>query len=306
MSKRKILFLTKADEKLDLKVLKYNFNEDNITFKTIPYTYTPFDRDKLAIEINEKYDEVLFYDFYDQFYLLLPLIKKKIVKKWIVKYGIAMLSEQYVFQNLLQLFEYKERHLIDFIATTRYDLYISLKSKLSYIQFDYKNNKTSKKEKCIGILNQDYEEKANFFNQISGVALSEINTVKVLNTMNATKNFERDFNVKLIEERDFEKIVYGNIVNLNCAFSEVSIIGFIMSMDAEIPCILGNTNILNNSPELRRLLVLDSDDDVNEIKQKIESSIKEKDIIMKLYKEWRKEFTKNSKISISEFLKLGG
>ena len=79
-----------------------------------------------------------------------------------------------------------------------------------------------------------------------------------------------------------------------------------MSMDAEIPCILGNTNILNNSPELRRLLVLDSDDDVNEIKQKIESSIKEKDKIMKLYKEWRKEFTKNSKISISEFLKLGG
>lgn len=306
MSKKKTLVLVAEADKLIYKVLKYSFNKDNIDFKTIPESYTPFDRDNLAIEINSNYDEVIFYDYYDQFYLLLPLIKKRIVKKWIIKEGIAMLCYQYIFQNLLQLFEYKERGLIDYIYTTSYDLYKTMEDKMSYLILDYKDDKKVKQEECIGILNIDYDEKANFYNEISGAAISSINTVKVLNAINATKNFERDFGVKIIEEKDFEKIIYGNTVNLDCAFSEVSIYGFLLSMDAEIPCILGNTNLLNNNPKLRKMLVVDSDDDVNEIKEKIESSIANKSEIMKLYADWRKDYTNRSKKSVEDFLKMGG
>lgn len=306
MSNKKILVLIDESDKLIYKVLKYSFNKDNIDLKTIPKTYTPFDRDNLAIEINSDYDEVIFYDYYDQFYLLLPLIKKKIVKKWIIKEGIAMLCCQHIFQNLLQLFEYKERGLIDYIFTTSYGLYKTMEDKMSYLVLDYKNEQKIKQEKCIGIINIDYDENSNFYNEISGAALSSINTVKVLNAINATKNFERDFGVNIIEERDFEKIIYGNMVNLDCAFSEVSIYGFLLSMDAGIPCILGNTSILNNNPKLKKLLVLNSDDDVNEIKEKIESSIENKSEIMKLYADWRKDYTNYSKKSVEELLKIGG
>ena len=77
-----------------------------------------------------------------------------------------------------------------------------------------------------------------------------------------------------------------------------------MSMDAEIPCILGNTNLLDNDLELKKYLVLDSDDDVNEIKIKIEQSIKDKSKIIKLYNTWRKKYTTNSEKSIDSFIKL--
>ena len=56
--------------------------------------------------------------------------------------------------------------------------------------------------------------------------------------------------------------------------------------------------------QLKKHLVLDSDDDINEIKLKIEQSIKNKSTIMKLYSSWRKKYTTNSEKSIESFIKL--
>ena len=242
--------------------------------------FTPFDREELATKINNNYQQVIFYDYYNQFYLLLPLISKKVIKKYIISEGIGVLYKPYALTNFQQIFEYKERNLIDYIATTRYDVHVSFKNKISYIELDYKtNNKKEDSSKSIGILNEYYLEESNFFNQLSAVAITDI-------------------------EKDIEKLIYKNIVNLNCRFCDISSVYFIMSMDAEIPCILGNTNLLDNDLELKKYLVLDSDDDVNEIKLKIGQSIKDKSKIMKLYNTWRKKYTTNSEKSIDSFIKL--
>ncbi len=306
MTNKKTIILLDDEDKLMHKVFTYSFKHADV--RTVPSSYSPFDRDELAKEINNNYQQVLFFGYFNQLYLILPLISKTIIKKWIIDHGIAKLSEDNELSNLLQIFEYKERGLIDYIGTTKYDLYITFSDKMNFLQLDYKREKIEEKNtnKSIGILNQYYEFSSNFYNQISGVALSDIKNVKVLNYNNITKQFAIDFNIELFREQNIEKLIEGNMVNLNCKFCDISPIPFLISMDLEIPCILGNTNILDDSQELRNYLVLESDDDVNEIKEKIERAITSKKEIMNLYLKWRKDYSKKSKQTIESFMKLGG
>lgn len=59
-------------------------------------------------------------------------------------------------------------------------------------------------------------------------------------------------------------------------------------MDVGTPCIIGNTNLLDNDEKSKKLLVLDSDDDVNEICEKIDNVLENKKETEKLYSIWRK------------------
>lgn len=296
----KTLLLVREQDTLMKKVMEYNFKDADV--RVIPESYTPFDREDLATEINEKYDNLILYSYYDQFNELLPLIKKTVKRKWIVDFSVSALSITYIFQNLTQLLEYQDRGLIDTIASMQYSLYTTFKDRMSYIVLDYENKSKESKEDRIGILNKDYEDIANFYNQISGVAISKIKKARVINAINQTHAFARDFNVELEIEKDLEKLIYGNKVNLDVEFSDISPITFIMSMDAGIPCILGNTPLLENS-ELEKMLVVDSDDDVEEIKNKINYALDNTDKIMKTYEKWRADYRKLSSKTIEEFMK---
>lgn len=77
-------------------------------------------------------------------------------------------------------------------------------------------------------------------------------------------------------------------------------------MDAGTPSIIGNTNLLDNDEKSKKLLVLDSDDDVNEICEKIDNVLENKKETEKLYSIWRKKYSDNLKKLIEEFVKLGG
>lgn len=303
MNKKTIVFIQEGQSLLS-KVLKASFDKTEI--RILPSNYTPFDREKLAKEINNNYQQVIFYGYEYQFYVLLPLISKKVVKKFIIDKSLPLLVKPYFLSSLSQIFEYKERGLIDYIATTQYDLYITFKEKMKFIQFDYKGQNMAKKSNSIGILNYYYLEESDFYNELSGIALSKIPSARVLDQNIITKKFGEDFNVEIIEEKDIEKLIYENTANLNCMFCDINNILFLMSMDAGIPCILGNTNLLDDNKKLKEYLVLKSDDDVNEISEKINHSIDKKEEILKLYKEWRLEYSKKAKKSIDDFLKLGG
>lgn len=303
-SSNKILILLKDSEKFMKKVFEFNFNNADIIL--IPENYTPFDREKLAEKINKKYEQVIFFDYYDQFYLLLPLISKKIIKKYIINNGISLLYNECILNNMMQLYEYKERKMIDYIATTKYDTYISMKEKIDYIELDYRTKIHPKNNNSIGLLGLYYVEYSNFFVQLSAVAISKIKKATVLDQNTVVKKFEEDFNVVIEEEKDVIKLIEQNKVNLDVAFSEVSPINFLISMDAGIPCIIGNTNLLDNEEKLKKLLVLDSDDDVNEICEKIDNVLENKKEIEKLYSIWRKKYSDNSKKLIEKFIKLGG
>lgn len=304
-NKEKIIILLKDTDIFTKKVFEYNF--ENADIKLIPNSFTPFDRENLAKQINNEYSQVIFYDYYNQFYLLLPLISKKIVKKYIIHNSIAVLNNEYILNNLLQLYEYKERGLLDFIATTRYETYITLKNKIEFIALDYKNKiNIENKNDSIGILGVYYIEYTNFFVQLTAVALSNTKKAFVLDQNSVVKKFGEDFNIEIEQENDIEKLILKNKVNLDCRFSDVSIESFLISMDAGIPCIIGNTSLLDNDDYLKKELVLESDDDANEICKKINDVLKNKKLILNAYAKWREDYSNKSKKTIEMFVKLGG
>ena len=70
-----------------------------------------------------------------------------------------------------------------------------------------------------------------------------------------------------------------------------------------IPCVLGNTDIFDKYPKLKKFLVLKSDDDISEIANKIDSVKENREIIIKEYEKFRKKYSEESKKNIIKFLK---
>lgn len=296
----KTLILVREEDTLMKKVLEYNFKDSDI--QVIPEMYTPFEREDLAKKINLNYENLILYGFYDQFNELISIISKKVRKQWIINYSISSLSLKYIFQSLVQLLEYQNRGLVDKIASLQYSLYIAFKERMQYIALDYQNDNKEEKKDRIGILNFDYNESSNFFNELTAVTMSKIKKARIMNAINSTIGFSKNFGVELEIEKDLEKIIYGNKINLDIEFSGISPIPFLMSMDAGIPCILGNTTLLQKS-DLKNTLVLDSDDDVEEIKNKINYALDNTDTIINSYKKWRDTYSELSKKTIEEFMK---
>ena len=221
--------------------------------------------------------------------------------------SITKFNEAYIFDNFQQIIEYQERGLIDYIFTTQYDLYVSFKNKLSYIILDYigDDKKKNSNSDSIGILNEYYLIESNFYNELSAIALSKYKKAYILDQNIITKQFGLDFGVELYEEKDIEKLIYKNKANLDCKFCDISNINFLISMDAGIPCILGNTNLLDDNVELKKMLVLECDDDINEIKDKLESSIANIAKINNIYSKWRIDYSNKSKKTIKGFIEMG-
>ena len=80
---------------------------------------------------------------------------------------------------------------------------------------------------------------------------------------------------------------------------------FLKAMDRGVPCVLGNTLLLKDYFNLDKALRLKSDDDINEIVEKIKYVRKNKKAILEEYKKFRKDYSKYSKESIEKFLGHG-
>ncbi len=301
MKNKTILFIDENQLEY-IEPLKYSFSSCEVS--SIPFNITPPEIEKLAEEINSKYNQVIFFDFYYNYYLLLPLLSKNLKKKWIFKYSLASLFNVDLYSTFFQIIEYQERKLIDTIAVLDYNLYLAFKRKynLSYLQLDINLKKEFSKENAIGIMGLDYTDESSFFNELSAITLTKYKNVYVQNAMNVTKKFGEDFNLEIKPIKDIYELMSSTKINLYIKFFDTNISHFIYSMDNGTLCLLGNTEMLDNNTRLKNYLVLKSDDDINEIVEKIDTCQNNKKIIFDEYKKWRKEYSNNSQKSVKEFL----
>ena len=64
------------------------------------------------------------------------------------------------------------------------------------------------------------------------------------------------------------------------------------SFELGVPCIIGNnTDFFLNNEKLNDLIVVKEEDSIDEIYEKINTCLEKKDEIMKLYKEWKKDYS---------------
>lgn len=93
-------------------------------------------------------------------------------------------------------------------------------------------------------------------------------------------------------------------VVLYVTFSECAPMLPIESLEAGTICIMGHNHHYFKDSKLHDYLVVEREDDVIAICEKIENALKNKDEIFRLYKEWKKQNDEESKLSVEEFLKM--
>ena len=106
-----------------------------------------------------------------------------------------------------------------------------------------------------------------------------------------------------IPTEDLLKRIQQNEVNVYPTFTENAPMFPLESFEMGVPCLLGNNNDYFVGTKLGEYVILTKEDDPEYIKERIINCIEHKDEIMKLYKEWKKEFDIKCNKLVEEFIK---
>ena len=233
----------------------------------------------------------------------------------------AMHIEDYdweVFNNVFNLLKQKKIKSIGFVKKSMYELY---KEKGYNVEFvmnnvhlsnDLKKNTMFKKHDNIkiGLYASGDRWVKNFYNQLAAASLIENVEIDCIPLSNKAIEFSNLLNIKLngnsnlINRIDLIKRMSMNDINIYTTFVECAPIIPLESLEMGVPCITGNNHHYWENTELEKYLIVNKVDNPIEIKNKIELCLKNKDKIIKLYHDWKKEYDKISQKSVDDFVNI--
>lgn len=202
---------------------------------------------------------------------------------------------------------YKKQNLNVKFITNKVEIDNKLLENIKKEQVQNNNNEKVK----IGLYAAKCSDwRKNMYSQMAAVSLIKNVVLDIVPLDNNAKKFAKLLNVeitgeaKLLSREQLLKRMSKNNVNLYVTFSECAPMLPLESLELGVPCILGNNNHYFKGTELEKLLVVNTEDDVEEIKQKIEVAILENEKISKLYKEFRIKNLKEEKENVNSFLRM--
>lgn len=297
-----IVLVPEGDEDI-LESIKYSFK--NVFF--IDYAPTKEEINNVIEYINTKVNQLILFDYKECYRNILPHIRKNKQIKWIYKNNIASMTDPNIKAVISNILEFYDRDIVNTIGCLEYDTYKVLEhngynAKYLTLDIERQNKSNSKKSNSIGIISNDFNPNHNFYNELSALKMVDYSEVKLVSSMPATLHFIEFFNIKGNLKNDKEEVLKDNYVNLYCNFTGNNMELILKSIDNEVPCLLGNTSIFDKNPILKEYLVLKSDDDINEISDKIKKIKENRDKIVKELSKFRSEYSNNSRKQIKEYL----
>ena len=233
------------------------------------------------------------------------LIKKHEIKLVFTK-ALGALSDEfykYTFNNLYNLYENGTASEIAFLDKGLYDTFKHKGENVKYIKLDIERNKDASKDydtDVVGVLNDEHNPRHSFYNELSAIKLSNKFIARLpKKRCKATKHFLKLFNIVSDTSKD---IINNNELNLYINFTDNDDTVFLRSMDNNVPCIMGNTELLDNYKKLKDYLVMNSDDDIDEIKDRMNLVSKNREAILKDYDKFREDYSKEVEKLAKEFL----
>lgn len=201
-----------------------------------------------------------------------------------------------------------------FVRTTMYEFYKKVGFKSYYLQNNvHKNNvninQEQNKEIKIGVYNADSRELKNIYTSLSAIKLVKNAIADVVPINEGARKFSEILNLNVTSVNDYipnEELmarIKQNSVNIYPTFTENAPMFPLESFEMGVPCLLGNNNDFFNDTPLEKFVVLKKEDDAEYIKDKIEEVIKHKEEVMKLYKQWKKEFDKKCDELVEKFVR---
>lgn len=223
----------------------------------------------------KSFDEVYFVNFTDEYREILPIIPFKIKCYSILTNEIGEYTNPSVLSIFNSVIEFYDRSIFKKIFTISYELYEVLKNsgyqadKLSF-PLNLKLDKSKKNNNnVVGIISDDYNPNNNFYNILTALTMTKVNKIKLISNMSATLEFINRFNLPVEFCEDVHDVVNNSTLNILVNFTANKYNLLNDSLKQDIPCLIGNfdENFIKNYDQN---LVISSDDDVNEIANKID------------------------------------
>ncbi len=149
----------------------------------------------------------------------------------------------------------------------------------------------------------------NTANQLSAASMIKNSVVDVIPTTNLIKEFCHTINLTINDEKlgylkrqELLNRMALNDVNLYVTFTECSPVIPLESLELGVPCITGNNHSYFKDSKLEEYLIVKSEDDIDEIYEKIKVCLDKKQEIINLYKEWKKDYDILSNKLLDEFI----
>ena len=216
-------------------------------------------------------------------------------------------NEQTFLEELLQLQKRSIVYSIGFIKKAMADFYLYKGYNAKHLMNDvhlkdkdeYKKDKEDKRLK-IGLYSSGDRWEKNTYNQLSACAMVKDAYIDIVPQTKLATSFCKLMNIKTVTDdapmslkrKKLLKRMANNDINLYVTFTECSPMIPLESFELGVPCIIGNnTDFFLNNEKLNDLIVVKEEDSIDEIYEKINTCLEKKDEIMKLYKEWKKDYS---------------
>ena len=161
----------------------------------------------------------------------------------------------------------------------------------------------------IGNYNADSRELKNIYTALSAMKLIPNAKADVVPINGGAAEFaklielEYDSINDYIPNEELMKRIHKNDINVYPTFTENAPMFPLESFEMGVPCLLGNNNDYFVGTELGDYVILEKEDDPLYIKERIEYVLKNRDHVMELYREWKKDFDKKCDKWVDEFIK---
>ena len=162
----------------------------------------------------------------------------------------------------------------------------------------------------IGLYSSGDRWEKNTYNQLSACAMIKDAYVDIIPETKLASSFCKLMNInKLtdecligVEREQLLKRMAKNKVNVYVTFTECSPMIPLESFELGVPCVIGNNTDFFKNSKLNEMVVVKEEDSIDEIYEKINFAIEKKDEIMELYRQWKKEYSKEVIRLKEEFL----
>lgn len=172
------------------------------------------------------------------------------------------------------------------------------------------NKNTDTDHLNIGLYSAGTDWRKNTYNQVMAASLFDNATLELIPLRYEIEKLAYDNDLKVVGSNSHLKReelllkMAQNDITLYVTFSECAPMLPIESLEVGTLCIMGNNHHYFKGTKLYDYLVVEREDDIIAIRDKIKYALENKEEIFSLYKEWKKNNDEESKKSVEEFLNM--
>lgn len=272
--------------------------------------------------IDSEKNEVIFNSLeygWDNIISELKNLKRQIKIKILIHSGETTFSEGNNWNTVNDIIDLYNKGIIDELGFFNKNLYEFYSKKgyistylMKYVEIynkeEYKNNSEESEEYIkIGMYEAFDNPLKNSYNQISAVSLLESAKLDFYPINYKIAMMARKYNINLsgtsnyLSKEEIYSKMANNDINLCISLGYKSDLLPIESFELGTICLVGKNYEYFEGSKLEEHIVINKEDDINEIYNRINYALENKDSILELYQEWRKDYISEAKQSIESF-----